>query len=153
MSLTGGLIIKSGRPTLPHFRLMPIATLDQLNPVQNQWYEVLRASDGIIYFARGQEDVNGQDWEMRITLDNVVLTGAAPLPTQTRWHSAYVRPTPDVDDSPIGLTVVDELADDVYPIMFTNTGLYGQSILVEMRITDALVAGSILQGRVTYGIL
>jgi hypothetical protein len=144
IALTGGLIIKDGNPVLPQFRLMPIATLDQLNPVQNQWYPVLESSDCIVYYARGQEDVNGQDWEMRITLDNVVLTGAAPLPTQTRWHSAYVRPTPDVDDSPIGLTVVDELADDVYPIMFTNTGLYGQ---------DALVAGSILQGRVTYGIL
>jgi hypothetical protein len=115
--------------------------LNQAAPVQNTWYPVLVATEGVmIYYMSALVTVVNETIELRLTIDGNARVGSLAAIFGTEYWF-YLHPS---------YAGANSLKSSVGVI---NAGYYctvkGQSITVEIRKTTAAGAGN-LQSKVTW---
>lgn len=143
MSLTGGLIIKSGRPTLPQFGGRPISTVTATPPVQFLWNVALPTTGDVrgLYFTYVQSNgvAGAEDIIYLIDADGVRYAGQNVAAVSGTVYYIYLDEDADV------------LLDNV-----NRTGMkadfpwYAQSLQCVVFHNSVVPAGSSLTGSVRY---
>ena len=144
MSLTRGLIIKSGRPTLPQFRDRPVSTTGLLNPplVDAPYYALPVTGDVRgLYFTYLQFSGVAAAEQIRfsVVVDGTAYTGVNLAAAHNTLYYVYLNDN------------ADALVDSV-----NRTGMkigfpwYGQSMFCLLVEEIMVPVGSTLQGWVRY---
>ena len=123
------------------------ATLNQANPVQNTWYEILSATSNVrVYHIFVNVEDTNETLEVRMTIDGEVLVGSNAC-TQSVSYS--------IDMFGDAITRTDSLEFDKVPDDFTRYRAFlveGKSVKIEVRKTTNAGAGN-LTGLVMYGVI
>lgn len=123
------------------FRIQPLKTISVTDPVVDTWYPILEVDDSLIlYFETGHDEGANKRNEARFTGDGTTFTSGNILGQRGDW---YLKPMTD--------TLAHHIYDGAsWTLIGTSVPLYFHSILFEMRVTEALTAGKILDGKVRY---
>jgi len=136
MSLSRGLIIKSGRPTLPTWGFRALFNGDA-SLAAGTWGDIIPVSGdlNVAYILVRQTSIpGGRDIEVRATVDGNVVTGTQVGAVQNTWYYAFL------DDN------TENIVFSVTRNRFGNdTEWPGQSARVEYRPVGGGVTA--LQGR------
>lgn len=131
-------------PALGIWEYQTPATLLQVAPVQDQWYDILpeTANVRVYRIAVNVEDVN-ETLEVQILIDGETMGASALAATHSTAYHAVLLPEPVSRTDLIFLhTTITDLAAFV---------IEGRSVQVQVRKTTAAGAGD-LTGIVVYGV-
>jgi len=136
-----------GDDRLGMFEYQPPAVLNQANPTQNEWYDILPPTDNVRVYsiAVNIEDTN-EDIEVRVTVDGEVSLGAQVGTAHSTAYFIITVPEPITRTGTLQYTIIAEfIRNKVFVVE-------GHTVQVEVRKTSAVGVGN-LTGIVLYGVL
>ena len=100
MSLSRGLIIKSGRPTLPQYRWRDPIQVNVVDPAVGVWVEAIAVIGDPLVEYLTVSNGGGNVWGVRITGDGQVITDAAVNTGGANHFMVLDEDTADMDNQP-----------------------------------------------------